>query len=282
MKPKIANVDQAEAWDGSDAELWVEFEDQLNASLARHTSLLRDSTLILRGDRVLDIGCGCGESTRDAARLAHPGSVLGVDLSARMLERARKRARDEGLTNVRFEQADAEVHAFDAAVFDVAISRFGVMFFGQPLTAFRNIAQALRPAGRLAFLCWQSPDKNPLRREVCNALAGGREFQLPAIGAPGPYGLAEPDTIRRVLSESGFADINLASVNEPTCLGKNVEQALRFVSAYPSSLEILSGLGDAERPAALERLRATLAEHDTGAGVLVESGAWFVTARRTR
>src|SRR5262245_24246664 len=102
MKPKIANVDQAEAWDGSDAELWVEFEDQLNASIARHTSLLRDSTLILRGDRVLDIGCGCGESTRNAARLAHPGSVLGVDLSARMLERGRKRARDEGLINVRF------------------------------------------------------------------------------------------------------------------------------------------------------------------------------------
>src|SRR6185436_15773820 len=141
MKPKIANVDQAEAWDGSDAELWVEFEDQFNASMARYRPLLPDPTLILRGDRVLDIGCGCGESTRDAARLAHPGAVLGVDLSARMLERARKRARDEGLANVRFEQADAEVHAFAAAAFDVAISRFGVMFFGQPVTAFRNIAQ---------------------------------------------------------------------------------------------------------------------------------------------
>src|SRR3954469_18601983 len=99
MKPKIANVDQAEAWDGSDAELWVEFEDQLNASMARYSTLLRDSTLILRGDRILDIGCGCGESTRDAARLAHSGSVLGIDLSARMLERARKRACDEGLIN---------------------------------------------------------------------------------------------------------------------------------------------------------------------------------------
>ena len=281
MKPKIANVDQAEAWDGSDAELWVKFEDQLNASMARYTSLLRDSTLILRGDHVLDIGCGCGESTRDAARLAHPGSVLGVDLSARMLERARKRARDEGLINVRFEQADAEVHAFGAAAFDVAISRFGVMFFGQPLTAFRNIARALRPAGRLAFVCWQSPDKNPCRREVCSAVAGGREFQMPAIGAPGPYGLAEPDAIRQVLSESGFADINLAGVNELLCLGANVEQALRFVSAYPSTLELLSELSVGERPAALERLRATLAKYKTAAGVLIESGAWFVTARRT-
>ncbi|MFP5317961.1 MAG: class I SAM-dependent methyltransferase [Acidimicrobiia bacterium] len=130
-------------------------------------------------ERVLDIGCGTGETTRDLARAAPAGTALGVDLSSRMLALARRRAAEQGLTNACFLQADALVHPFTSAAFDLAVSRTGAMLFGDPVAAFTNIARALRPDGRLVLLTWQSLDENPWILEFAEALAGGRNVPSP-------------------------------------------------------------------------------------------------------
>ena len=154
---------------------------------------------------MLDVGCGTGKPTLDLARLASPGHVLGVDLSRRMLGRARDRAEAEGLTNVEFLQADAQVHPFDEGAFDVAVSVFGAMFFNDPVAALSNVGRALRPGGRLAVLAWQALARNQWLVALRAALAVGRTLGAPPNGAPGPFALAEPDHVRWVLGAAGMS-----------------------------------------------------------------------------
>ena len=145
MAGEIVNVDQATAWDGPDGEYWVAHQARFDASIAPHHAELMAAAAIAPGERVLDIGCGNGRTSRDAARAAgENGAVLGVDLSGPMLAKAEQLAKDEGIGNLRFEQADAQVYPFEAGAFDVVISRFGVMFFEDPVAAFANIASGAR------------------------------------------------------------------------------------------------------------------------------------------
>src|SRR5688572_21024309 len=147
---QIVNTSQDQAWNGPEGRHWADHADDLNGELTGH---LVDAAGIGPGDRVLDIGCGTGASARQAARRAVGGEVVGIDLSEPMLERAREYAGRDGLTNVRFERGDAQTHPFPAGHFDVAISQFGIMFFADPVAAFANIGRALRPGGRLTFVC---------------------------------------------------------------------------------------------------------------------------------
>jgi ubiquinone/menaquinone biosynthesis C-methylase UbiE len=158
------NLDQARAWDGDEGDHWTVQEQRYNAASRRFDPYLFTAASLASGERVLDIGCGCGVSTRQAARMTETGAVLGVDLSRRMIQRARERAREEGLDNVTFEQADAQTHRFQHDAYDVVISRFGSMFFADPVTAFRNVHPALSTGGRLALLTWQPLERNGPRR----------------------------------------------------------------------------------------------------------------------
>ena len=148
----IANVEQAAAWDGPEGANWAEYADRFDTAISRTWQRFLEANLIFKRDNVLDIGCGNGKSTRDAARITSSGSATGIDLSSRMLALARERSANEGLRNINFLQADAQVHPFESNSFDIAISRYGVMFFGDPVAAFANIARSLRPNGRLAFI----------------------------------------------------------------------------------------------------------------------------------
>lgn len=272
------NVDQAKAWDGDDGQHWAEHEQTYNASARRHYVRLREAASVSADDRVLDIGCGCGESTRDAARAAVSGMALGVDLSARMIARARERGRTEGLTNVSFAQADAQVYPFDQQAFDLAISRFGAMFFGDPVAAFRNIGRALRPGGRVALLAWQELGKNEWPLALREALAVGRNLPEPPPGAPGPFGLADADRVRRILSEAGFSGIELQDVSEPLTLAADFDDAFTFVSTLGITRGLLEELDASARTQALDALRATIATHATAEGVKFDSRAWLITA----
>src|SRR6516165_5201596 len=150
------NVDQTAHWNNiNEMGHWVTEQAHHDRMLAVFSSMLFEATHLVRGERVLDVRCGCGATTRAAAELVAPGSVLGVDLSAAMLARARTDARSARLDNVVFEQADAQVHSFEASGFDVTISRFGLMFFDDPVAAFANLHTATRAGGRLVFVCWQ-------------------------------------------------------------------------------------------------------------------------------
>jgi SAM-dependent methyltransferase len=278
----IANVEQAVAWDGAEGDRWTEHEERYDASARPMGRRMLDAARITPSDRVLDVGCGCGGSTRDAARLAVRGTVLGVDLSRRMLERARERSRAEGLSNIRFERADAQIHPFHEGAFDVAISRFGVMFFADPVAAFGNIGRALRPGGRVAFLVWRELRQNEWVSAIRAALAAGRALPDPPPGAPGPFALADRDRTRQLLGDAGFGQVALDAIDEPFCLGRDADDAFGFVRSLGITQGMLADLDEAARARALAAVRTTLEAHDTGQGVLFGSAAWIVTATRPR
>jgi SAM-dependent methyltransferase len=275
-----SNADALRAWDGADGAYWAANESVFEDSLEhyRHQFLL--ACAIDPSDRVLDIGCGNGRTTRDAARAASAGEVVGVDLSSAMLARARERASEEGLANVRFLRADAQIHDFGAGTFDVAISRTGTMFFGDPGAAFANIARALRPGGRLVMLVWRPFPQNEWVREITAALAAGRDLPGPPPDAPGPFSLADPNRTTTILTGAGFGDITFAGLEEPMWFGPTADDAYRFVRGLGVTDFMLQGLDEAARRGALDALRATIDAHATEDGVLFQSAVWIVSARR--
>jgi SAM-dependent methyltransferase len=273
-----SNVEQLRAWDGGEGSYWAANADDYDHALAEHHRVLMAAAAIADADRVLDIGCGTGQTTREAARAATVGSALGVDLSSAMLGEARRRAAAEGLTNVRFEQADAQIHPFEVEAFDVAISRSGAMFFGDLVAAFTNIGRALRSGGRMVLLTWQPLSGNEWIRELSGALAAGRNVPPPPPDAPGPFSLSDPDRVRGVLTRAGFSDIELTEMNAGMWFGTDVDAASRFVLGQLGWM--LEGLDDAGRTQAVDALRASAAAHETDAGVIYESGAWIIHATR--
>ena len=250
-----------------------------DAELRLHDEVLRRTYNIRADDRVLDIGCGTGRTTRDAARSAGEGSALGVDLSASMIERARELARAESVHNVAFEQGDAQVYHFPKDSFDLAISRFGTMFFDDPVAAFANIAVALRPAGRLVMMVWQEHEHNEWSMAIERAL--GREGSpVPAPEAREPFSLADQDTVEAILGAAGFGEATFTDIHQPIYYGPDVAAALEWVGGFSSTRELLMRLGAADAERALERLREALAAHASERGVWFDSRAWIIEARR--
>lgn len=276
----IANVEQAAAWDGPEGAHWSDHADRYERAGWRHQQRFEELSLVAATDRVLDIGCGTGKSTRDAARQAARGSALGVDLSAQMLERGRERAAAEGVTNVEFLQADAQVHPFGAGAFGVAISSFGCMFFGDPVAAFANIASALTPQGRVALYAWREIDRNEWVSEIRNALAVGRQLPFPPPEAPTPFSLADPDRVQRIFGAAGYADVELTPVDEPLEFGVDADDAWSFMSQIGIVHGLTHELDAAKKAEALAALRATIEAHATADGVLFGSSAWLITARK--
>jgi SAM-dependent methyltransferase len=275
-----SNVEMLQAWDGAEGAFWAGHDAAFDVSLARYTGPLLQAAAIGPDERVLDIGCGNGFTTRESARRATNGTSLGVDLSSHMIERARLRAAEQGIANVDFVQADAQIHRFDEAAFDVAISRAGVMFFGDPVRAFVNIARALRRGGRLALVVWQDVSRNPWLRDIMTALAAGRDLPAQPPDAPGPFSFAEPERIREILGAAGFTHIEVDGIGEPLSFGRTAEEAFRFLTGLGVTESMLRDLDATRRAQALAALRETVEAHETPEGVLFASAAWLVRARR--
>ncbi|MBK5306905.1 MAG: class I SAM-dependent methyltransferase [Frankiaceae bacterium] len=278
--PTIANTDMAAAWDGDEGAHWVEHADVYENSGWRIWQHFLDAVPITSDATVLDIGCGTGKSTRSVARIAMDGSALGVDLSARMLALARRRADGEGLANIRFEQADAQVHPFPPATYDLAISSFGAMFFADPVAGFTNITQALRPGGRLALLAWREPTSNAWITGVRGALALGRDLPWPPPNAPGPFAFAEPEHVRGVLGAAGFVGVELDEINASMEFGANAADAFAFMRTMGITRGLTHDLDPDTRQQALDALEQTLIEHETDDGVLFDSAVWLITATK--
>ena len=277
----IANVEMAHAWDGQEGDDWSLHAARYEASTQWASSRLELGRLVMSSHRVLDIGCSTGKSTIEAAALAPSGFAVGVDLSSRMLAYARERARAEGVGNVEFLQADAQVHPFEPASFDVAISSFGAMFFNDPVAAFANIHRALTGAGRLALLAWRPLEENEWLVVIREALAMDRTLPAPPPNAPGPFGLSEADTVRRVLEQAGFVDVDLTPVNEPVRMGADTDDACTFLAGMGIVRGLTQDLDEAGKREALGRLRDVMARHETAEGVLLGSAAWLIQARRS-
>ncbi|HSK96430.1 MAG TPA: methyltransferase domain-containing protein [Euzebyales bacterium] len=254
--------------------------DFYDAELRRHNVHFRAAADVRPGDHVVDIGCGTGRTTREAARAAGNGSALGVDVSAPALERARRIAAAEGLRNITFAHGDAQSHRFSSAHFDLCISRFGTMFFTDPIAAFTNIGRALRPGARLVLLVWQDADRNEWFTAVRQALAGSTP-PSPTDGDLEPFSLADPARTQRLLTAAGFADVAFTAVHEPVSYGPDPHAAYHAVLGLKHAVDLLARLDPATRAGAADRLRATLVAHHAGSGVLFDSRAWIVTGRRT-
>lgn len=247
-----------------------------DAELRAHNELFRAAAGVGPRDRVLDISCGTGQSTREAARAAGEGSAVGVDLSAPMLDRARRLSDDQGLRNITYQQADAQTHRFPPARFDLGISRFGTMFFADPVAAFTNIGCALRPEGRLVLLVWQERDRNEWATAIRRSLTA---TSAPPEG-PDPFSLADPTVTKDILTAAGFAGVDFTDVHEPVHYGPDSATAFDAVLRLWEVRDLLATLDAPAADQARTRLRATLDAHTTADGVHFDSRAWIVTARR--
>lgn len=276
----MANVEMAKHWDGEEGDDWTDHADRYDASGRHIASGFLDHQPIAPGDRVLDVGCGTGRSTREVAVRVPEGRVLGVDLSSRMLELARRRTADAGIENVDYLQADAQVHPFEPATFDLATSVFGTIFFADPVPAFENIGRALRPGGRLLMQSWRALADNEWLVMLRGALAAGRRLPEPPLSAPGPFGMADPDHVRRVLIAAGFTEIALVPIDAPIYLGSDADDAFAFVRTMGLVRGLTAGLDAGGVQRALGATRAALASYETGDGVLVPSGSWVITASK--
>jgi SAM-dependent methyltransferase len=273
-----SNADQLRAWDGDEGDYWAQHAEYFDRSVATYHERLLAAAGIAASDRVLDIGCGTGQTTRDAARAAARGSAVGIDLSARMLDHARRRAAEEGVTNASFEQADAQVHRFPPESFDVAISRTGAMFFGDLTAAFTNIGRALVRGGRLVLVAWQPLPANEWIRQISGALAAGRDLPAPPPDATGPFSLSDPDRVRSILTAAHFTHVELEGISAGMWFGDDADDAHRFVLGLMGWM--LDGLDDVGRARAVDGLRTTTVAHQTSDGVLFGSAAWTITAVR--
>ncbi len=276
-----ANSDAYRAWDGADGQFWADNADAFDDGMSRYLEPLLAGAALHPAERVLDIGCGNGVTTIEAARRTSPGRAMGLDLSTAMLAVARRRAVEQRVLNTEFVQADAQVYPFEPGGFDVVISRFGVMFFADPGAAFANIGRAVRPGGRLAWIVWQAAAVNPWMQVIGRSLAAGRELPTPPPDAPSPFALADPDRMQALLGGAGFERVTVTPAVHLMGFGRDIESAFHFAAGLPGARALLKDLDGPARAEALATLRTALAAHLTPEGVLLDSAAWLVRAVRT-
>jgi ubiquinone/menaquinone biosynthesis C-methylase UbiE len=274
----VVNTHQAQAWNGYEGQHWANEYERYNRANDGMNQPLLITAAITETDRVLDIGCGTGHTTRLAARLASHGHATGIDLSGPMLTRARDLAAAEGVGNVTFQQGDAQVYPLPDNGFDVAISRGGVMFFGDPVAAFGNINRALRPAGRLAFV---GPKDNSISGDFARALAPLWHLisqHTTRSTPPGPTWLASPDRIAEVLDTAGFTDISSTPITVGMVFGDNAVDAAEFLFVMGPMRFNLAGVAQTDIDRTKAEVIDCLRPYEQPDGVRLTAEMWLVHA----
>lgn len=273
----IANRDQFDAWNGESGTRWTADADRRDQVLAPVADALLAAAALAPGDVVLDIGCGCGATTLLAGNAVAPdGSVCGIDLSVPMLELARRRG--SPLDQVEFSEGDAQTHRFAPASFDVAMSRFGTMFFADPVAAFTNVLGALRPAGRLCLATWRPLVDNPWLM-IPGAALLGHAAAIPSDNeGPGMFAQSDPAVVRELLTAAGFGDISLEPVDVAFTLGATIGDAVDYLADTGPARRVLDGIPEDRRGTALAEVRTVLADHTDEDGVQLGGGIWIIQA----
>lgn len=278
------NAAQIEYWNSSDrSRNWVDRAEQFDEMLAVWGELMLDAASIAPDGVVLDVGCGCGATTLDAASRAREGRALGIDVSDAMVARARERASEAGIANVRFTVDDAQTYPFKRE-FDAVTSRFGVMFFADPVAAFSNLRRALAPGGRIVFVCWQAFDRNPWMKLPYDAATRHvPPIELAGAGQPGPYSLAEEERLRGVLGDAGLSDVDLERVERTMLIGGSggVDDAMQLLRGSSVGQMLRSDDDPEAARRADDAVREVFERHFVeGRGVEMPGAAWVVSARR--
>jgi SAM-dependent methyltransferase len=282
VAPGTPNAEQVEFWQ-TEGRAWLALEERHEAMVRPFGARALAAAAARPGERVLDVGCGCGGTTLELGRQVAPdGFAFGIDVSVPMLERARQRAGQAELDNVSFAKADAQVHDFAGESFDLAFSQFGVMFFADPTAAFANIGRAMRLGGRLAFVCWQPLERNDWMLVPGMAIVGvGVPLPPTEPGAPGPYQLADRDYLGGVLDTAGYQAIEIAGYEAPLTIGGggNLDQAVDYLR-NGTGRSLLEQVDDSTVARAVAAARTALAPYETPDGVVLPAATWIVTAHR--
>jgi SAM-dependent methyltransferase len=271
------NADQIAFWNGDAGEKWVKAQDRLDAMLGPITVELMKTANAKAGEHILDIGCGCGDTALTLAKTA--AHVTGVDISRPMLARAKQRAGDAGIKNFDAVEADASDHRF-APSYDLLFSRFGVMFFADPDSAFANMRKALKPNGRVAFVCWRAPQENEWVRVPVGAIRPHVPPQ-PPLGPedPGPFAFADLARLRRILTSAGFDRIAMRPFDTPMRLGENFDDALAHIQDFGPVARMLAPASDGERAKATAALSDALKPYAAKKPIELGGAVWLVTAQ---
>jgi ubiquinone/menaquinone biosynthesis C-methylase UbiE len=275
------NADQIAFWNGVAGQHWTERQSVQDVLLAPVTERLIASAAAQPGQRILDIGCGCGAITIElASRVGSSGHVLGIDISVPMLQRARELTPKDLPAD--YVLADATVYPFDPASFDLLVSRFGVMFFADPVLSFRNLRSALRPKGRLVFACWREPRENGWMMTPLMAVYK-HVPKLPQLGPedPGPFSFADETRVKRILGEAGFSDVAMQAcpLTFDIAVGKGLEAAVQGALEIGPASRALEGHPPDVVAAAVQSIRDALTPFAKGQSVLLPGAIWIVTAR---
>lgn len=271
---------ELEYWNGAAGERWVRNQARLDAALAPAAHAVIERAAVAPGMKIVDIGCGCGATSIELSRRVHPGgAVLGLDVSAPMIEWASRTAPEE--LPVTFVLGDAAVHPFTPGSFDLLFSRFGVMFFGDPDRAFANMRSGLRPGARIAFACWRAPRENPWMMLPLQA-AYEHVPPLPRPGPedPGPFSFAGEERVRRVLGSGGFSDVALDPFDFELQLTRDggLDQAVAFAIEVGATSRAIDGQPEQVVDAVRASIRRVLEPLQKGSAVGLAAAIWLVSA----
>ncbi|WP_347262805.1 class I SAM-dependent methyltransferase [Nitrobacter sp.] len=279
--PETQNADQIAYWNGPGGQRWADRQRVQDELLEPVSTILLDRARAMSGERIMDVGCGCGATTRAfAEQVGVSGYVLGVDVSAPMLERARQITPQAG--RMEFRLADAAEYPFRPARFDLIASRFGVMFFAEPASAFANLRKALRPLGRLAFICWREPRLNPWLMAPLQA-AYKHVTKLPDLGPedPGPFSFASEERVHRILGQAGFSEVKMEACELALdiSVGGGLDAAVKSALQIGPASRALDGQPVEVIAAAENSIREALAPFVREQTVVLPASIWIVTAR---
>ncbi len=281
----VSNDEYTAFWNDVLVAKFERFRNIMIDGLGYHSQAPLRGLRLPPGARALDVGCGWGDTAIELARIVGPaGSVLGLDCCNAFLEKGRSDAREAGLSNVRFVAADVQSYRFDPE-FDFCFSRFGMMFFSNPVAAMRNVRTALKPGGTLMFITWRAIEDNPFlgvpKNVVLNFLPPPGDDA--ATCGPGPFSMANTGVVTAQLEAAGFVDVAFTRTDGPVMVGSNVEQAMEFQLALGPAGEIFREAGaQAERrkPEIEDALRTELARYEDHGRIMMQSSSWTITARK--
>ena len=277
------NLKQKEFWSGAGGDVWVNKQREMDIMLNPLGQRAIDKLALSPDKIILDIGCGCGATSLEIAKQIPQGKIIGLDISVPMLDQASKLALEMSLTNTEFQIKDVQVEDLKSEYFDIAFSRFGVMFFEDPFEAFKNIHNSLTQDGQLSFVCWQNASLNPWQSLSMQVIKQFLDLPAPPPKSPGPFAFEDKEYIKEILEVSGFQEIVITDNQEDIVMfsGKSIREASEdYLTINPVVTEMLKNSGDELKEEILEALITKFSDFHKNEGLLFPSATWIVTAKK--